>query len=140
MLLYETFGDHTKDKEGATTHIWVEPVMAAPLISGCAALIREYYLKNKNHKASAALLKATLINSTRWLKASDAVAEYDTLPNFHQGFGCIHMPWAIPNPSEPKLRLEFGTLGRTQLTSSLVPAKGSDSRSISQIQVGCDYA
>lgn len=81
--------------------------MAAPLISGCAALIREYYLKNKNHKASAALLKATLINSTRWLKATDAIAEYDTLPNFHQGFGCIHMPWAIPNPSEPKLCLAF---------------------------------
>jgi serine protease AprX len=81
--------------------------MAAPLVSGCAALVREYYLKNKKHEASAALLKATLINSTRWLKASDAVAEYDTLPNFHQGFGCVHMPWAIPNPSEPKLRLEF---------------------------------
>jgi serine protease AprX len=81
--------------------------MAAPLASGCAALVREYYEKSKGHQASAALLKATLINSTRSLKATDAVADYNMLPNFNQGFGCVHMPWAIPNPSEPGLSLEF---------------------------------
>ncbi len=81
--------------------------MAAPLISGCAAQVREYYIKNRNHEPSAALLKATLINSTRWLKGDDAVADHQLLPNYHQGFGCVYMSWAIPNPSEPNLKLEF---------------------------------
>ncbi len=81
--------------------------MAAPLVAGCAALVREHYVKEQEHQPSAALLKATLINSTRWLTGEDAVADFANLPNFHQGFGCIYMPWAIPNPSEPKLKLEF---------------------------------
>lgn len=81
--------------------------MAAPLISGCAALVREYYVNIRDHQPSAALLKATLINSTRRLTAEDAVADHDRLPNFHQGFGCVHMPWAIPNLAEPDLQLEF---------------------------------
>ena len=81
--------------------------MAAPLVAGCAALIREYYVKERTHEPSAALLKATLINSTRRLTADDALADHELLPNFHQGFGAVHMPWAIPNPAEPDLRLEF---------------------------------
>jgi serine protease AprX len=36
--------------------------MAAPLVSGCAALVREYYTSQKRISPSAALLKATLIN------------------------------------------------------------------------------
>lgn len=81
--------------------------MAAPLISGCAALVREYYVKDREHEPSAALLKATLINSTKWLTGIDAVADHSDLPNHHQGFGSIYMPWAIPNTSEPSLKLEF---------------------------------
>ena len=41
--------------------------MATPLVSGCAALVREYYVKQRSHSPSAALLKATLINGTRSL-------------------------------------------------------------------------
>jgi serine protease AprX len=81
--------------------------MAAPLIAGCAALVREYYVKTRNHEPSAALLKATLINSTRMLTGQDASADHPHIPNFHQGFGCINMLWAIPNPSQPNLKLEF---------------------------------
>ena len=81
--------------------------MSAPLVSGCAALLREYYVKTLKHKPSAALLKATLINCTRWLSAADAVADHASLPNYHQGFGCIYLPWAIPNPGQPELKLEF---------------------------------
>lgn len=81
--------------------------MAAPLVAGCAALVREYYVSDRNHDPSAALLKATLINSTRRLTGLDAVADHSILPNHHQGFGCVHIPWAIPNPSEPNLKLEF---------------------------------
>ena len=73
--------------------------MAAPLVAGCAALVREYYIKKRNHQPSAALLKATLINSTKWLQGDDATADHDKLPNYHQGFGMVYMPYAIPNES-----------------------------------------
>jgi hypothetical protein len=81
--------------------------MAAPLVSGCAALVREYYVKARNHQPSAALLKATLINGTVKLTAEDAIADYPDLPNYHQGFGAVHLPSAIPTPGEPDFRLEF---------------------------------
>lgn len=81
--------------------------MAAPLVAGCAALVREYYVKECRAKPSAALLKATLVNGTRWLTGPDAVADHPHLPNYHQGFGSLYMPWAISNPSLPELKLEF---------------------------------
>lgn len=81
--------------------------MAAPLVSGCAALIREYYMKTRNHQPSAALLKATLINGTVKLSAGDAIADYPDLPNYHQGFGAVHLPSSIPTPGNPGLELEF---------------------------------
>jgi len=81
--------------------------MAAPLVSGCAALVREYFVKVRQHQPSAALLKATLINGTRWLHAVDAIADYPDLPNYHQGFGIVHLPTAIPSPLDPQLGLEF---------------------------------
>ena len=81
--------------------------MAAPIVSGCAALVRDYYVNSRNHTPSAALLKATLINGTRWLRGSDATATFSELPNYDQGFGAIYMPLTIPNSSKPKLKLEF---------------------------------
>lgn len=81
--------------------------MAAPLVAGCAALVREYFVTQRNHNPSAALLKATLINGTRWLTAADAVADHAALPNFHQGFGCVHLPSTVPSALRPALRLEF---------------------------------
>ena len=51
--------------------------------------------------------KATLINATRCLTGPDALADYNKLPNFHQGFGFLYLPWAIPNPAEPTLKLAF---------------------------------
>jgi serine protease AprX len=81
--------------------------MATPLVAGCAALVREYYTKNQNHNPSAALLKATLINGTKWLLGQDSTADHNKLPNYHQGFGLVHMPQTIPNKSNPNLKLEF---------------------------------
>lgn len=81
--------------------------MAAPLVSGCAALVREYYVKARNHQPSAALLKATLINGTVRLGADDAVADYPDLPNYHQGFGAVYLPTSIPTAVDPSLALEF---------------------------------
>ncbi len=81
--------------------------MAAPLVAGCAALVREYYVSKRNHQPSAALLKATLINGTRKLTARDAIADHNLLPNYHQGFGLVHMPTTLPNQTMPDTRLEF---------------------------------
>jgi serine protease AprX len=81
--------------------------MACPLVAGCAALVREYYVTDRAAEPSAALLKATLVNGTRWLSGTDSVADHELRPNYHQGFGEIHLPTTIPNPGEPALRLEF---------------------------------
>jgi serine protease AprX len=82
--------------------------MAAPLVAGCAALVREYFVATRAHaNPSAALLKATLINSTKKLPGPDAIADFDVIPNMHQGYGVVHMPFAYPNPAMPSLALEF---------------------------------
>ena len=81
--------------------------MSAPLVSGCAALVRQYYKDGDAHDASAALVKATIINGTRALGSPAAVADHPHLPNYHQGFGCVHMPSTLPNGSVPLMQLEF---------------------------------
>lgn len=81
--------------------------MAAPLVAGCAALVRQYYVATRGIEPSAALLKATLINSTVWLQGKDAVAPSLGTPNYHQGHGRIDMGRAIPNPARPQLTLQF---------------------------------
>jgi serine protease AprX len=82
--------------------------MAAPCVAGCAALVREWYrTKGKWATPSAALLKATLINGTRRIAGTDAVAPLNGEPNYHQGFGRIDMSNTVPNPLSPKLKLAF---------------------------------
>ncbi len=81
--------------------------MAAPLVSGCAALIRQYYVQDRKHEPSAALLKATLINGTQWLLGKDSTAPTSGEPNYHQGHGRICMELTIPNAWQQGLRLQF---------------------------------
>lgn len=82
--------------------------MAAPYVAGCAALVREYFIKQAGWATpSAALLKATLINGTKRLTGYDAVAALNGEPNFHQGFGRIDMANSIPSSMSPDLKLEF---------------------------------
>jgi subtilisin family serine protease len=81
--------------------------MAAPLVSGTAALVREHYVKERSHQPSAALLKATLINGTRSLKGADSIADHDFTPNYHQGFGMVYLPTTLPNLAFPNMKLEF---------------------------------
>lgn len=81
--------------------------MAAPLVAGCAALVRQYYREERDHAASAALVKATLINGTRRLSGEDALADHPDLPNVHQGFGALYMPHTYPTDRVPWMRLEF---------------------------------
>jgi hypothetical protein len=81
--------------------------MAAPLVSGCAALIREYYRTRRNHSPSAALLKATIINGAEWLGGPDSTADHGNQPNYHQGFGRVDMNRSLPDVISPAQRLEF---------------------------------
>jgi hypothetical protein len=82
--------------------------MAAPYVAGCAALVREYFAKQRGWPTpSAALIKATMLNGTQRLKGADAEAKLPGDPNFHQGFGRLDMAASIPNPLSPDLRLEF---------------------------------
>jgi serine protease AprX len=88
--------------------------MACPLVAGCAALVRQYFVDERDIAPSAALLKATLVNGARWLTGTDSKADRDARPNFHQGFGEVSLTTSIPNPSEPHLRLEFIDCWQTQ--------------------------
>jgi len=81
--------------------------MATPLVAGCAALVRQYYIETRDHAPSAALLKATIINSTVWLSGTDSTAPTSGVPNYHQGHGRVSVPLAFPNPSQPGLNLEY---------------------------------
>jgi hypothetical protein len=81
--------------------------MASPLTAGCAALVRQYYVDSRQVAPSAALLKATLINSTVWLTGADATAPSAGTPNYHQGHGRIDMSRALPNPAHPQMALQF---------------------------------
>lgn len=82
--------------------------MACPVVTGCAALVRQYYRTEREHaEPSAALLKATLINGTTRLTSWDAIAPPDGKPNYHQGFGRIDMARTIPDPREPEFELFF---------------------------------
>jgi serine protease AprX len=81
--------------------------MACPLVAGCAALVRQYFVDERDSSPSAALLKATLVNGARWLSGPDSVADREARPNFHQGFGAVNLTTTVPNPAEPDLRLEF---------------------------------
>ncbi len=81
--------------------------MASPLTAGCAALVRQYYVDSRQVVPSAALLKATLINSTVWLTGADATAPSQGTPNYHQGHGRIDMSRALPNPTRPQMALQL---------------------------------
>jgi subtilisin family serine protease len=81
--------------------------MAAPLVSGCAALVRQFYVDEQKVKPSAALLKATLINGTTWLSGDDALADFPNAPNYNQGFGALNMASTLPHPGAPGLALSF---------------------------------
>jgi len=80
--------------------------MAAPLVAGCATLVRQYFTA-AGHQPSAALLKATLINGTEWLSGPSSIANPTGIPNFHQGHGRVNLVSSIPNPSNPLLALRF---------------------------------
>lgn len=68
--------------------------MATPLAAGAAVLVRDFYEKAHQHAASAALVKATLINTAVDLpdENNDGVNDNDfPIPNIHEGWGRINL-------------------------------------------------
>ncbi|GJM15555.1 MAG: hypothetical protein DHS20C13_08820 [Thermodesulfobacteriota bacterium] len=85
--------------------------MAAPVVSGCAAVLRQY-LKDEKGLASpsAALMKALFIASCTQLPQIpiDSREEYFGYPDFHQGYGRINMHLFLPLEGESSgLKLIF---------------------------------
>jgi serine protease AprX len=74
--------------------------MAAPAVAGMCALIRQWY-RARGVDPSAALIKATLVNGTRWLTGSDAEGSNTEPPNNDQGFGMVDLRTTLPPVSGP---------------------------------------
>lgn len=86
--------------------------MAAPMVAGAAALVRQW-LTDQGLAPSAALLRALLVNGTRWLASDDAGAGMPALPNYHQGFGMVHLPGTLPGLGDDVLRVEMADTWQT---------------------------
>ncbi len=66
--------------------------MSNPIAAGGATVVRDYYQKAHSHSASAALVKATLINSAVDLMDENNDGSNDNdfpIPNVHEGWGRI---------------------------------------------------
>lgn len=102
----EGYGDPTNPKNGAyQLDGWGMPrngfykyfggtSMSNPLAGGAATLVRDFYQKSASVNASAALVKATLINSAVDLadENNDGANDNDfPIPNVHEGWGRINL-------------------------------------------------
>jgi subtilisin family serine protease len=101
--MYQEFYDVAPNPETGAwqTGGWFDPMdteykyfggtsMSTPLVAGGAAVVRQYYQVKDNHDASAALVKATLINTAVDLldENNDGVDDNDIpIPNNHEGWG-----------------------------------------------------
>jgi hypothetical protein len=77
--------------------------MSNPLAAGAAAVVRDYYFKAHGHHASAALTKASLINSAIDLldENNDGVNDNDfPIPNNHEGWGRIDLAGSVDGTAE----------------------------------------
>lgn len=76
--------------------------MAAPLVAGCAAVLRETLVKNGIPTPSAALVKALLINGAVELIGQYSPTEAGASPNSNSGFGRVNLLGSVilpgPNP------------------------------------------
>jgi hypothetical protein len=78
---------------------------ASPLVAGAAALVRQYYAQGfypsgeqldsqVPFNPSAALIKATLLNSATSMKSAGSI------PNYVQGWGRVALDFALPFPGD----------------------------------------
>jgi len=76
--------------------------MSNPLVAGAATVIRDFYQKTYQLNASAALVKATLINSAVDLldENNDGVNDnFFPIPNIHEGWGRVDLGHATDGQS-----------------------------------------
>lgn len=77
--------------------------MSTPLVAGGAAVVRDFYQKAHGHQASAALVKATLVNSAVDLldENNDGVLDNaQPIPNPHEGWGRVDLANATDNTQQ----------------------------------------
>ena len=77
--------------------------MATPLVAGCAALVREYFRKQYNHKPSSALVKAMLINGAKDITGQYIPSEAGDTPNFAEGFGRVNLAATVGAMAENEI-------------------------------------
>ena len=68
--------------------------MSNPIVGGAAVVVRDFYQKTDSHNASAALVKATLINSAVDMldENNDGANDNDfPIPNVHEGWGRVNL-------------------------------------------------
>jgi subtilisin family serine protease len=102
--------------------------MAAPVVAGLAAIVRQYYTDERGVEPGAALLKATLVNGTRPLCGADAVLGGIDLPNPHQGFGLVDLESTLPSDGRHLAFIDT-------LAGSGQPLLGRDNRRRYQVDV-----
>lgn len=105
--------------------------MATPIVSGAAAMVREYYKKKRGHlKPGAALIKATLLNGTRRLSGASAMLGSEMIPNNNQGYGMLDMKMTLPN-KEADFKLWFCD----SLTDKLLPFNKAGERRMFRLEL-----
>jgi hypothetical protein len=72
--------------------------MAAPLVAGCVAVIRETLITHDVPKPTAALIKALLINGAKDLPGQYIPSETGPSPNNSSGFGLVDLANSIILP------------------------------------------
>jgi subtilisin family serine protease len=77
--------------------------MATPLVSGCAAVVREYLQQTGRGKPSAALVKALIINGAESLRGQYSPSETGVVPNNHQGFGRVNLARTVDIDASSRL-------------------------------------
>jgi hypothetical protein len=76
--------------------------MSNPLVAGASAVVRDFYQKSAGHAASAALVKATLVNSAVDLQDEDNDGVDNNaypIPNMHEGWGRVDLAKATGGTS-----------------------------------------
>jgi hypothetical protein len=77
--------------------------MANPIAAGAATLVRDFYQKAHSYNASAALVKATIINSAVDMadENNDGANDNDfPIPNVHEGWGRVNVANATDNSAQ----------------------------------------
>ena len=105
-LYQEGYGDPVNPRNGVYQWDgWGMPVdqdykymggtsMSNPLVAGAATVVRDFYQKTDGHNASAALVKATIINSAVDMLDENNDGSNDNdypIPNIHEGWGRVNL-------------------------------------------------